>query len=76
MAPSYDYDRGTATEENKKGKNRYEVAFGHPFMGVEYPFGALVYYRRKAEVTWGGPRAYRGTSQDGNSTLGSDTEGS
>ena len=52
-APIYPYEVGTAHEEFKRGKTRYEVATGHPFSGKEYPLGALVFYRRKRSVPGG-----------------------
>ena len=52
-APVYSYEKGTSHEEEKKNKTRYEVALGYPFAGIEYPFGALIYYKKKAAVPGG-----------------------
>ena len=33
-APVYDHEKGTPVEDQKKGKTKWEVATGHPFLGT------------------------------------------
>ena len=65
-APIYDYERGTQHEEDKKGKTRFEAAFGRTFGGPEYPFGALITIKRRSQ-SLGGPKVFPGISPDGRS---------
>jgi len=48
-APVYEYEKGTPAETEKTGKTKFEVITGEPFLGVEYPLGALVFYRSKPD---------------------------
>ena len=48
-APIHDYEEGTPIAEGKKDKTKWEVGTGHPFTGVKYPLGALVFYREKGD---------------------------
>ena len=47
-APVYDHEKGTPVEDQKKGKTKWEVATGHPFLGTIYPLRALVYYYHRS----------------------------
>ena len=59
-APLYDHEKGTPVEDQKKGKTKWEVATGHPFLGTIFHFRALVYYYHRSSDGMAAPTARPG----------------